>query len=113
MRFLVFPIQFFLSFLFGFRDPYHKIARLDPEKLKIFQTVQEITGMHLMIKGLICYLVDSSKNKGSLRFKPILDYFVLGICLSAIRLIPIFGVSPHPAYTGTGLKDVENVIEVP
>ncbi|XP_069761509.1 receptor tyrosine-protein kinase erbB-4-like isoform X2 [Narcine bancroftii] len=25
-------------------DPYHKVARLDPEKLKIFQTVQEITG---------------------------------------------------------------------
>ncbi|XP_059811899.1 receptor tyrosine-protein kinase erbB-3a isoform X3 [Hypanus sabinus] len=25
-------------------DPYHNTARLDPEKLKVFQTVQEITG---------------------------------------------------------------------
>lgn len=42
----------FLTFclcLFAHSDPFNKIPALDPEKLKVFSTVQEITGKHSFI----------------------------------------------------------------
>lgn len=67
---IFFSFQHHILCFCSFRDPYHTIAAINPEKLNIFQTVREITGNMLLISYNLnfslciygCYLLGFLKN---------------------------------------------------